>query len=101
LFVRADVTYLRQDFSEVQTVGHPGPWPKQQRFDFLIRARALTANEIKVWRDQEQQPGPKPLPAFQQAILFALEELTGLDGGVTRASWEQALAGRLQRVESQ
>ncbi len=94
LFVRADVTLLRQDFSEVQTVESPGKWPKQQRFDFLVRVRPLTKDETAAWRRQEQLPGPRPLPASRQAVLYALHELTGRDGGYTTASWEKALAER-------
>ena len=39
IFVRADVTYLRQDFSVMQSVENPGKWPALQRFDFLVRIR--------------------------------------------------------------
>src|SRR5262249_13015369 len=91
LTVRADVTYLRQDFSEVQPVAEPGRWPKEQRFDFLVRVRPLTADE-EAARRQKQFVGPQPLPASRQAVLVALQELTGLDGGFTAASWEQAQA---------
>lgn len=45
VFVRADVTYLRQDFSVMMRVANPGPWPDMQRFDFLVRTNTLTANE--------------------------------------------------------
>src|SRR5262249_27227169 len=34
LFVRADVTYLKQDFSVVQPVDSPKSWPTHQRFDY-------------------------------------------------------------------
>src|SRR5262249_37410461 len=47
-FVRADITYLRQDFSVVQTVGNPGRWPANQRYDYLVRLRRLTAQELKL-----------------------------------------------------
>ena len=36
-FVRADVTYLRQDFSVYQPVANPGPWPAYQRYDYPDR----------------------------------------------------------------
>ncbi len=39
IFVRADVTYLKQDFSTMLTVAKPGKWPTVQRFDFFIRER--------------------------------------------------------------
>jgi hypothetical protein len=92
LLVRADVTYLRQDFSEVLPVEHPGPWPDRQRFDFLVRVRRLTADEVRAWHRRERVAGPQPLPASREAAAFALRQLTGLDGGVTAASWHEALA---------
>jgi hypothetical protein len=91
LFVRADVTYLRQDFSEVQQVENPGNWPKLQRFDFLVRVRPLTDDEAAARRGREHFVGPPELPASRRATLLALQELTGLDGGLTAASWERAL----------
>jgi hypothetical protein len=99
LFVRADITYLRQDFSEVQPVEHAGPWPKRQRFDFLVRVRRLAEDEAQAWRGRERDAGPPPLPASRQAVLFALRQLTGVGGGFTAASWEQALAARPRPVE--
>ncbi len=45
-FVRADVTYLKQDFSVVQEVAKAEPWPKLQRFDYLVRTREATLAEI-------------------------------------------------------
>jgi hypothetical protein len=38
-FVRADITFLRQDFSVVQPVPTPGTWPSHQRYDYLLRTR--------------------------------------------------------------
>jgi hypothetical protein len=57
LFVRADVTYLRQDFSEPLTVSDPGPWPHYQRFDFCVRSRWLSREEWEVLR---KKPAPNP-----------------------------------------
>src|SRR5262249_46643757 len=37
IFVRADVTYLQQDFSLKLPVSNPGLWPEVQRFDFMVR----------------------------------------------------------------
>src|SRR5262249_52560087 len=50
ILVRIDVTYLRQDFSVFQTVPDASPWPESQRFDFLVRERALTEAEAKEWK---------------------------------------------------
>lgn len=87
--VRADVTYLRQDFSEVLPVDEPGPWPKEQRFDFLVRARRLAADEGG--RPACGPPAPAP---NHVAAAYALRQLTGLDGGYTAAGWEKVLADR-------
>ncbi|OWK36466.1 hypothetical protein FRUB_09029 [Fimbriiglobus ruber] len=68
-FARADVTYLRQDFSVVQPVPAPGPWPAHQRFDYLVALRSARAGESK------------PDDAGRAtALRFALEKLGG-DGG--------------------
>jgi hypothetical protein len=87
LFVRADITYLRQEFSVVQPVPVPGTWPGNQRFDYLVRTRPLTRLERA---RLEQPPKEKPAPARdeqREAVLFALRELTGKDLGVTAEDW--------------
>src|SRR5262249_39514135 len=43
--VRADATYLRQDFSLLEKVTDAAPWPEIQRFDYLVRNRVLTSGE--------------------------------------------------------
>jgi hypothetical protein len=43
--VRADATYLRQDFSRLEKVADAAPWPDIQRFDYLVRNRVLTSAE--------------------------------------------------------
>jgi hypothetical protein len=68
-FVRADITYLRQDFSLMLPVENPGPWPKLQRFDFLVRTRPATDGERT-----SQQPADYPQRA---AIMWVLREFTG------------------------
>jgi hypothetical protein len=49
-FVRADVTYLRQDFSVLLPVeDHKDfDWPQMQRFDFLVRARTRQTRAVKL-----------------------------------------------------
>jgi hypothetical protein len=94
LFVRADFTYLRQDFSEVLKVEHPGRWPNRQRFDFFVRVRRLDEGEARAWAGRERSTDPPPMPASRRAALDALRHLTGLDGGITAGSWGQALAAR-------
>jgi len=71
-FVRADITYLRQDFSVVQEVDKPGKWPQMQRFDFLVRQRPEKPEEA-YHRVQRTAAGNYPQ---RQAVLFALRELS-------------------------
>jgi hypothetical protein len=40
-FVRADVTYFKQDFSLMHDVADHGAWPQMQRFDYLVRKRVV------------------------------------------------------------
>jgi RNA polymerase sigma factor (sigma-70 family) len=71
LIVRADVTYLRQDFSVAQPVEQAGPWPAMQRYDYLVRNRPLTSSEYF------HRTRQAPLPTYPQreAVLYALKEL--------------------------
>jgi hypothetical protein len=70
IFVRADVTYLRQDFSIMQPVENAQPWPEMQRFDFLVRSRPATAQERA---RQTIQPASYPQ---RTAALYAIQELS-------------------------
>ena len=45
-FVRADVTYLRQELFADGAGGRPGKWPTMQRFDYLVRRRPLNDKEV-------------------------------------------------------
>ena len=85
-FVRADVTYLRQDFSVPQEVANHGVWPSHQRYDYMVRTRLLPAAE-RIFRE------PKKGPVYPQreAVLFALRELTGEDHGADSDAWNEAL----------
>jgi hypothetical protein len=87
--VRADITYLRQDFSIMLPVADHGHWPKMQRFDFLVRNRVLTDAELTAW---QQHGSASPLSAHRQAVLSALRRLTNLDAGPTAAAWRLATA---------
>jgi hypothetical protein len=96
IFVRADVTYLKQDFSVPQPVVRPEPWPASQRFDYLVRTRPAAVDELTALlarRDGYPQ---------REAVLFALRELTGKDAGPTALDWQSVLAsarapGRMER----
>jgi hypothetical protein len=71
--VRADVTYLRQDFSLMQKVAD-GSGPALQRFDYLVRQRVLTDEEARAYRESAR--GRKSSP-YRQAALTALRGLNG------------------------
>jgi hypothetical protein len=86
-FVRANETYLRQDFSVTQPVSNPGPWPAFQRFDYVVRHRPLTLDEEIFGRPMDTAPEQQ-----RQALLFALREITGRDAGKTALSWRRLMA---------
>jgi hypothetical protein len=79
LFVRADITYLRQDFSAL-LLG--------QRFDFLVRERPATRQELLAWFKQ-RNAGPT---RREKALMFALGELTGRYAGPTIDDWKRLAA---------
>jgi hypothetical protein len=68
------VTYLRQDFSLMLPVSDAQPWPEMQRFDFLTRARALTAKEAQAFREKLQPPEGSESP-YHRFARAALREL--------------------------
>jgi hypothetical protein len=90
-FVRADLTYLRQDFSVLQPVAKPDKWPDIQRYDYLVRIRPLSAAEQAAFEKvQKQNPVPGCYPQ-QDSVLFALRELTGKNHGSTYEEWSTGL----------
>jgi hypothetical protein len=97
-FVRADITYLKQDFSVFHAAAHPDPWPKVQRFDYLVRLRELSDDErtkrgLKVSEEGQALAKTAEVKSFPQrdAVLFALRELHGRDAGTTSAAWRKEL----------
>jgi hypothetical protein len=91
LFVRADLTYLRQDFSVMQPVARPDKWPGEQRYDYLVRTRPLSKAEQAAFEKLEKENKvPKSYPQ-QTAVVYALQELTGRDHGTTFESWSAGL----------
>jgi hypothetical protein len=86
-FVRADITYLRQDFSVAQPVEGAAPWPYFQRFDYLIRRRPATPGEVN---ERALVEGPADYPQ-REAVLYALRELMGRDVGASSAEWKQVI----------
>jgi hypothetical protein len=70
-FVRADMVYLRQDFSVMMPVGpelSQNNWPNQQRFDFFVFDRPISTEEAAKYQ---------PAATFPQreAVKFALTKL--------------------------
>lgn len=89
LLVRADVTYLRQDFSLLQEVVHTAPWPAMQRFDYLLRERALSATEAEGY--QATLAARRDFGEHRQVALAALRRLTGVDLGESADAWRDML----------
>jgi hypothetical protein len=92
LLVRADVTYLRQDFSLLQSVKNASPWPAMQRHDFLVRTREITNKDADAYRMWRQKQGADYLSPQHHAALQALRTLSGFDAGTTAAAWRRQLA---------
>jgi len=106
-FVRASITYLRQDFSVMQIVPDPGKWPGHQRYDYIAWMRPATKAELSNpqlanWtprtdvddggtKSELKTPGGK-YPQ-QDALLFALRQLTKSDAGSTYEQWSKLLKG--------
>lgn len=86
-FIRADTTFLQQDFSLVQPVANPGKWPGQQRFDYMLRERRATAPEIKLLQGLQKEKKLTDPYAQRDAVLFALREITGKDAGSRSEDW--------------
>lgn len=81
--VRADVTYLRQDFSVEMNVPGKHPWPREQRFDFLVRNRKLTKSQIAL-----VSTNPPPAESkHREAVIFALKKLTNKNLGPVSTDW--------------
>ena len=87
LAVRIDATYLRQDFSVFMKVAHATPWPEMQRFDFLVRSREITEDELAAYRDLIARAEEGVLNPYHRAAVNALRELTGRDAAPTAEAW--------------
>jgi hypothetical protein len=92
LLIRADITFMRQDFSVRQPVGFVrvpfwGPiGSRRQRFDYVLRTRILPR---KLYTRLEASIGDRTSYPQRDAVLFALRELTGKDVGPTTEAWMQ------------
>jgi hypothetical protein len=86
-FVRADITYLHQDFSVPQSVVNANPWPETQRYDYLVRSRKATPEEVAALA---LQPAESNYPQ-RNAVLYALHNLTGQELGTATEAWQKYL----------
>jgi hypothetical protein len=84
--VRADVTYLRQDFSVRQEVRDPGKWPEVQRFDFFIRNTEISEKEAAA------RATSRGISEFHATVLATLYGLTGQAHGLNRDDWKAEAA---------
>jgi hypothetical protein len=83
--VRADITYLRQDFSARLKVEKADPWPDEQRYDFVLRTRKLTDGERASLAVKASAAGKKAGGelrssggVYRRRLLFVIEELEEL-----------------------
>jgi hypothetical protein len=91
LMIRVDVTYLRQDFSAMLPVADAHPWADFQRFDFLVRERKLTTEEIEEYKVKLTPKEAGMLSPYHRSALVALRELTGKDTSPTAEAWRKLL----------
>jgi len=89
--VRADTTYLRQDFSMLMPVADAAPWPEMQRFDFLVRTRVVKGPELASLQQAARERALAGPTAHQEAAAYALRALTGKDAAPTQAAWQRLL----------
>lgn len=83
IFVRADITYLFQDFSVHQPTTNVKEWPAHQRYDYLVRRRPLTPAEVAAWRSKSPGKDSKR----KEALLFAIRELGREEAALTLDNW--------------
>jgi hypothetical protein len=91
IVVRLDMTYLRQDFSLMMPVADAHPWPEMQRFDFLVRTRLLSPEDVQAYEVRRQAEDPGRPSVYHRAALFALREITGRDTEPTPQAWRKLL----------
>ena len=90
--VRADTTYLRQDFSVMMPVENAAPWPEMQRFDFLVRTRVVEGKELAGLQERVQARPADFLSVNHKAAIEVLKELTGQrDVAPNQAAWRKAV----------
>jgi HEAT repeat protein len=85
VLIRADVQFLRQDFSVTLPPDGNYSVAGHLRFDFLVRTRPLTPAEAREWKTQTRSATPS-YPQ-REATLSALRAITGRDAGPTTEAW--------------
>ncbi len=93
LLVRIDVTYLRQDFSQLKLMRDDG-FCRFVRFDFLVRNRVLTEGEANEFKLKLKPADANGLSPYQRAAHAALRGLTGKAAAPTAKAWRKLLAER-------
>src|SRR5205807_3785111 len=90
LYIRADITFLRQDFSVQQLLTTlPGLGLSSDfRFDYLVRTRTVSPKAVSEMRNLPKKGEDSEQ---RQALLFALRKLSGTDRGKTFADWKPLL----------
>jgi hypothetical protein len=99
-FIRADVTYLKQDFSVTQEMANADPWPKLQRFDYLVRTRDATLAEIALANAPEAIEEQKQDYPQRAAVMYALQGLLENAGRDAATSHDNATAESASRMNS-
>src|SRR5262249_31857884 len=66
-----------------------GQWPIYQRFDYLVRLRRATENEMRV---AEQMTNHMEVTPQRDMLRRAVREVTGKDPGATSEEWQHLLA---------
>jgi HEAT repeat protein len=85
VLIRADVQFLRQDFSVTLPTNGGNSSAPGQRFDFIVRTRPLNPAEVRDWK---LRPRATALTYPQrEATLYALRALTSQDAGPTIEAW--------------
>jgi hypothetical protein len=97
MLVRVNEVYLRQDFSRLERVDKHGKWPEQQRFDYLVRTRPLSVDEIAKAKTKSTDDMPTP---HRRAVLSALSRVTQTYLGTKSSDWREEIAWRVAEEEA-
>jgi hypothetical protein len=76
--VRADIVYLRQDFSVMHRVVQPASGPDVQRFDYLVRESDVPEVVAAILLGKAARKRSYPQ---REAVRYALSQLSNQGGG--------------------